>query len=254
VGCVDGDLRRRGQVTIARSLYLVDGAVMLRKRIVGHDTRVVVTHDAALRSVVEVCRGRLVIALPAGEVVAPPRFVLAMPPRSVVAMRFEHAEVIADGLGAMRALDDHDRPAIEDVAPAASAYRAVMARGALVARLDPDAGVALALVRARRALHDAIADPAPVRIAAAAAGLAAETLARRFADAYQISPKQYCQRARLFDAAMLLFDGASVLDAALRAGFNDLTRFYVQFRRLLGGTPGQYAQIRKRQELVARAR
>jgi AraC-like DNA-binding protein len=84
--------------------------------------------------------------------------------------------------------------------------------------------------------------------------MAPETLARRFADAYRITPKQYCHRARLFDAAILLFDGASVLDAALRAGFNDLTRFYTQFRRLLGGTPGAYARIRQRQDAVARAR
>lgn len=252
---LDRDKRQRGRVTIERALYLVDGAVMLRKRIVGHDTRVVVTHDAALRSVVEVRRGRLVIPLAGGDVVAPARFVLAVPPRSVLALRFEHAEVIADGLGAAHALDDHATPAIEIApAPGSSARRAVALGGALVARLDPDAGVANVLVRARAALHAAIGEPAPVRSAADAVGIAPETLARGFADAYRIAPKQYCQRARLFDAAMLLFDGASVLEAALRAGFNDLTRFYVQFRRLLGGTPGQYARIRKRQELAARAR
>jgi len=67
-------------------------------------------------------------------------------------------------------------------------------------------------------------------------------------------PRRRRQRARLFDAAILLFEGTSVLDAALRAGFNDLTRFYVQFRRVLGTTPGQYAQRRNRQAAAAAAR
>lgn len=255
MAALEPDRRRRGRITIERALYLVDGAVMLRQRMVGHDTRVVVTHDAALRSVVDVRRGRLVFPLAGGDVVAPARFVLAVPPRSILPLRFEHAEVIADGLGAPHALDDHAAPAVEvAAAPGASARRTVALGGALIARLDADAGVAASLVRARAGLHAALGEPAPVRRVADAVGLAPETLARRFCEAYRVAPKQYCQRARLFDAAMRLFDGASVLDAALRAGFNDLTRFYVQFRRLLGGTPGQYARIRKRQDHAARDR
>jgi hypothetical protein len=47
---------------------------------------------------------------------------------------------------------------------------------------------------------------------------------------------------------------AGRVDAALRAGFNDLTRCYAQLRRVLGGTPGEYAEIRNRQDPAARAR
>jgi AraC-like DNA-binding protein len=247
--------QRRGGIVIERSLYLAEGVAMLRQRFSGNDTRVVVTHEAGIRSVVEVRRGRLVIPLASGDFVAPARFVMAVPPRSIIALRFEHAEVITEGTGAAHRLDGHATPAIEAVAASSSAARHAMAvTGHVLAQLDPDVALAAPLVRARAALHAAIGTPAPVRAAAAAAGMAPETLARRFADAYRITPKQYCHRARLFDAAILLFDGASVLDAALRAGFNDLTRFYTQFRRLLGGTPGAYARIRKRQDAVARAR
>jgi AraC-like DNA-binding protein len=115
-------------------------------------------------------------------------------------------------------------------------------------QLDADLGVARSLVTARARLHQVIGDHAPVRTAAACAQLAPETFTRLFTAAYGIAPKQYCQRARLFDAAILLFSGTGVLDAALRAGFNDLTRFYVQFRRLLGATPGDYVRIRNRQD------
>jgi AraC-like DNA-binding protein len=246
-------LRRRGNIVFERSLYIADGTVMLRHRFTGNDTRVLITHDGAMRSVVEVRRGRVVMPLASGEVIAPARFVLAVPPRSIVPIRFEHADVVSDGGCATRVLDEHAVPAIEAVAPSSAVRDAIACPGPVVAVLDPDAGVACALARARAALHAAIGEPAPVRFAATAAGLAPETLVRQFSDAYRITPKQYCHRARLFDAAVLLFEGASVLDAALRAGFNDLRRFYVQFRRLLGSTPGEYARIRKRQDAAASA-
>ena len=42
--------------------------------------------------------------------------------------------------------------------------------------------------------------------------------------------------------------GATILEAAFEAGFRDLKRFYVQFKRLLGTTPGAYVQVKKRQD------
>jgi methylphosphotriester-DNA--protein-cysteine methyltransferase len=251
-------VQRRGRITLERSLHVVDGVLVLRQRFAGDDTRWVVTHDAALRALVEVRSGRLVVPLASGDVVAPPRFVLAVPPRSILPLRFEDAEVDSLGTCAFDRLDAHASPAIEAARdePALSpprAYRAVLRPGPVLAQLDADAGVAGLLVRARAVLHAAIASPAPVRIAAAAVGIAPATLTRRFTEAYQMAPKLYCHRARLFDAATLLLQGASVIDAALRAGFNDLTRFYVQFRRRLGETPAAYARIRKRQEAPAQA-
>jgi AraC-like DNA-binding protein len=221
---------------------------MLHQRFVGTDTRVVVTHEASLRSVVDVRVGRLLFVAAHGEVPAPARFVLALPPRSVVVMRFDGADVSTAGTGAPRALDGHRVPSLEALPAAASAHDAVARPHAVIARIDPDRGVPADLADARAALHDAIGALAPVRAAAARIGLRTETLARRFAAAYGITPKRYCQWARLFDAAVRLFDGASVVDAALEAGFNDIKRCYVQFRRLFGATPGQYAAIRKRQD------
>ncbi|HEY5924581.1 MAG TPA: helix-turn-helix domain-containing protein [Kofleriaceae bacterium] len=235
------EVRWRGGIVLERSLHLAGGTVVLRQRFAGSDTRVIVTHDAALRARVEVHSGQLSFPQVSSELLAPSRFVLAVPPRSVLRMRFADADVTSEGIGAVRALDAHTMPAIE----------AESGCGRVLASLDPDAGVASTLVRARGHLHDSVAALAPVRVAAARVGVAEETLSRRFAAAYGISPKQYCHRARLFDAAILLFEGTSIVEAALRAGFNDLTRFYAQFRRLLGDTPGHYARIRKRQDAVA---
>jgi AraC-like DNA-binding protein len=108
--------------------------------------------------------------------------------------------------------------------------------------------VAPEITAARKRLHDLFYLPAPVQRVAAEVGLAAETLTRRFSQAYKLSPKQYCHRARLFAAVLRLLAGGAILETALAVGFNDLSRFYQQFRRLLGATPGTYAAIRKRQD------
>jgi AraC-like DNA-binding protein len=231
---------RRGGVVLDRSVRFAGGAVLMRHRFVGDDVRVIVTHEAALRSLVEVRSGALSFPLAGGEVFAPRRFVLAVPPRCVLPIRFRAAEVVTDGVGAPRALDRHAAAAMEVDGADARAH------GEVLARLDPDAGVPPPIVHARACLHELLDHVAPVQRAAERVGIAPETLARAFARAYGITPKQYCHRARLFDAAIRLLEGASVLDAALRAGFNDLTRFYVQFRGLLGSTPGRYARIRRR--------
>jgi AraC-like DNA-binding protein len=245
---------RRGAIVVHRSLHLEAGVPVLRQRFVGSDTRVIVTHDASLRSVVEVRGGRLWLGAAPGEVLAPARFVLAVPPRAVLVMRFDRADVRAEGTGAARALDGHAAPTVEDL-PAATPPSVAIARPQRpIAELDRDLGVAPELGAARARLHEVIGALAPVRIAAAAVGLRPETLTRRFAAAYGIEPKRYCHRARLFDAAVRLFAGGSIVDAALDGGFNDLKRFYVQFRRLLDATPGEYAAIRKRQDDLSAGR
>lgn len=236
---------RRGGIVLERSVRFERGVAMLRQRFVGDDTRVIVTHEGSLRATVEVRAGKVAFGVD-GRIVAPSRFVLAVPPRSVLAIRFLRADVISDGAGAPRALDDHRVPVIEPFT------HDVLARTAAVIAIDPDADVSATIARARETLHANLGDRAPVRRAASLAAMAPETLTRVFARAYGIAPKQYCHRARLFDAALRLLAGASVVDAALTAGFNDLSRFYAQFRELLGATPGLYARIRKRQDRASK--
>jgi len=237
---------RRGRIVLERSVRFERGVAMLRQRFVGDDVRVIVTHQGSLRATVEILAGEIAFGV-AGTFTAPSRFVLSVPPRTVLAIHFRGADVISDGAGAPRALDGYQVPTIEPFT------HDVLAPSAPVATFDPDTAIAATLVRARRMLHEHLGDPAPVRRAAAFAGMAPETLTRGFARAYGIAPKQYCHRARLFDAALRLLGGTSVVEAARTAGFNDLSRFYAQFRGLLGTTPGRYARIRNRQDGPKRA-
>lgn len=236
---------RRGGISVERAIRFAPGVALMRQRFAGDDLRVIVTHEGSLRAIVEVHAGELHLGV-AHALTTPQRFVLSVPPRSVLAMRFRAAVVSSDGAGAPRALDRHGVPTLEIGTADADTDPRVLRP--VLATIDPDARVPAAIALARRALHDHLADTAPVRRVATLAGMAPESLTRAFTQAYGIAPKAYCHRARLFDAALRLLDGASILETALRVGFNDLSRFYAQFRGILGATPGRYARIRNRQD------
>ena len=236
----------RGGVSIERLLLPSrDGRVWLDQRFRGEGTLTIVTHRAFVLTEISVCEGALWFPLASGEIEAPARFVLAVPPRSALPLRFECARLESRGvadLGAAR----FDAPLLVPGGSLADVPDPWLAPDAI--RLDPDRAVPVRVRRARQALHDLLMHPAPVGSAARRVGLAAETLVRGFARAYGVSPKQYCQRARVFEAVLRLLSGAQVVEAGLDAGFSDVGRFYAAFRRVVGATPGRYAQVKNRQD------
>lgn len=247
---------RRGQLAIGRQLLPArDGLIGLRQDFDGSDLRVVVTHQATVIALVQVEAGAVTFPLATGEIPAPPRFLLALPPRSVVPMRFHSARVRSDGVADFSPLWSGQAafwPTAQEQMPLSRAAVQALLNPAAVARptrIDPDAAVAAAVVRARVLLHEQLALPAPVRFAALRVGMAADTLTRLFSAAYGLPPKQYCHRARLFEAVLRLLSGQSILETAFNVGFNDVSRFYRQFKRVVRTTPGEYAEIGKRQDL-----
>lgn len=242
----------RGTIKLRRKLLRAEGGLVgLAQEFEGDGVRVIVTHGACLLALIETSKGAVSFPLASGELAAPRRFLLSLPPRSVLPIRFDRAIVRSHGVASFAPLVS-ETPALLrtrlDAVPLDLRGAREAARADLLCSLDADAGVAPYVARARRKLHDMLGRVAPVRDAARDAGVAAETLARAFQHAYQISPKQYCHRARLFAAALRLLSGKAIVETALDAGFNDVTRFYTQFRRLLGSTPAAYTAIRKRQD------
>jgi AraC-like DNA-binding protein len=67
-------------------------------------------------------------------------------------------------------------------------------------------------------------------------------LVRAFSGAYGIAPHQYLTARRVDLARRLLLDGRPRGDVATAAGFYDQARLTRHFRKLVGVTPGRYAQ------------
>jgi AraC-like DNA-binding protein len=75
-------------------------------------------------------------------------------------------------------------------------------------------------------------------------GMSPFHFARTFSGLVGLSPHQYLLHIRLRRSAMLLRLGASVTDAALNSGFENLAHFSRSFRRRFGVNPSKYSRTR----------
>lgn len=107
-------------------------------------------------------------------------------------------------------------------------------------RIDADCGLSSGLRALRRRLYAYARGPSPVGRAAADSGLAPAVLSRSFSAAFGLSPQKYCQRVRVHAAVVSLLGGLSIVQVGLASGWQDLSRFYRQFRLATGETPGRY--------------
>ena len=176
------------------------------------------------------------------------RFLLYLPAGALVRMPLELAQVATLGITARSVPPGWPEQALaipcELTAQEALCEKAL---GAVFAqapwephRIDADCGLPANLRALRRRLYAYARGPAPVGRAALELGMAPAVLSRSFSAAYGLSPRQYCQRVRVHAAAVALLGGLSIVQVGLASGWQDLSRFYRQFRHATGETPGRY--------------
>ena len=130
--------------------------------------------------------------------------------------------------------DTADARLCVDALAEAMAARLLAASPATATAQDVRVRRAVELMRAR------FAEPLEVEDIAAACGSSRFHLSRLFKAALGRSPYQYLLDVRLTEAARLLRRGRPVTDAALSAGFSDLSRFARMFHRRFGVLPKDY--------------
>ena len=85
-------------------------------------------------------------------------------------------------------------------------------------------------------------DPSISRIAMRL-GVSAEHLSRQFRRDYGMSPRAYLHQLRVADAPLELARGGAIADISHDSGYGDLSRFYKQFRKTTGTSPGSCRRI-----------
>jgi AraC-like DNA-binding protein len=242
---------KNGKLTLRRRLVMKRGESMG----VAQDFETVGRHDATLvtakywfLSLVVVRRGTLHFSSGRGLHRVPDRFLFFMPAGAITRMPLDDARIETIGVAGSGDADSLPRRSL--AAPCAlEAHQALDERTlrALVRAhdedehaIDADIAVPVSVVRLRRELLARTFEPFPVGRVASDARLAASVLSRRFAACYGLSPREYCQRARVYAAAMSLFAGLGIARVGIEAGWTDLSRFYRQFRRFTSETPGRY--------------
>lgn len=63
-------------------------------------------------------------------------------------------------------------------------------------------------------------------------------LSRQFKQDFSMSPSEYLRRLRVADAPLLLARGEPIISVSQTIGYNDLSRFYKQFRQTTKTSPG----------------
>jgi AraC-like DNA-binding protein len=65
-----------------------------------------------------------------------------------------------------------------------------------------------------------------------------EHLSRQFKRDFQLSPSNYLRLLRVADAPLRLARGEEIINVSQDVGYNDLSRFYKQFRKTTNTSPG----------------
>lgn len=138
-------------------------------------------------------------------------------------------------LGAMHALTQVD--AIETTAIVADLFGDLLDQP--LGR-DPARSRSRSIMRMLERIHDDPAVTPSLADLAAAAGLSPYTALRRFRRELGITPHAYLIQYRVRQASNALFDGMSLAEAALSAGFADQSHMSRAFVRQFGMTPGQW--------------
>lgn len=68
-------------------------------------------------------------------------------------------------------------------------------------------------------------------------------LSRQFKRDYGLSPSAYLHHVRLADTSLRLARGEQIVDVSMNAGYNDLSRFYKQYRKVTHTSPGSCRKI-----------
>lgn len=69
-------------------------------------------------------------------------------------------------------------------------------------------------------------------------GVSHAHLSRQFKNDFGMSPSEYLRRLRVADAPLRLARGEDIINVSLDVGYNDLSRFYKQFRKTTNTSPG----------------
>jgi AraC-like DNA-binding protein len=96
----------------------------------------------------------------------------------------------------------------------------------------------LVSLRGKRIIDDAFAEDLAIAQVAAKVGVSHEHLTRQFRKDFELSPIEYLHRLRMAEATAKLSRGDEIIDVSSEVGYNDLSRFYKQFRRAFSATPG----------------
>jgi AraC-like DNA-binding protein len=100
-------------------------------------------------------------------------------------------------------------------------------------------------VKAKRLIDEHYLDYPSIGRIAKRLGVTPEHLSRQFKNDFELSPSAYLHQLRLADAPLRLARGEDIIKVSENVGYNDLSRFYKQFRKATSTSPGACRSVVK---------
>ena len=168
------------------------------------------------------------------------RFAIFYAPFSIINLSIDHPMGKVEGFGSIDIHSDlPETPMLFDPSMADADDLDGLLRSARTGTPIPqNSRPSLTSLRAKRIIDDKYAGDLTIAEIAANVGVSHEHLTRQFRKDFALAPLEYLHRLRMAEANFRLSDGSEIIDVSADVGYNDLGRFYKQFRKTFSTTPG----------------
>jgi len=248
-----GSLARRKTELLPDGSYLFEDELEVASVL----TAVVITCAAWLLELYELESGELSF-ISAKEHIRPntKRFGVLYPPFSITQFCFKNVKAGLIGFAARESLpadfttgSSIFEATLSDRPTSVAQEITILETGTNRQRTDMNPTPSLLSLKAKRLIDENyLAYPSIGRIAARL-GVTHEHLSRQFKRDFDMTPSNYFRQLRVADASVRLAGGEEIINVAQDVGYNDLSRFYKQFRETTNTSPGVCKKMLRRSRI-----
>ncbi|MCM3900226.1 MAG: AraC family transcriptional regulator [Pyrinomonadaceae bacterium] len=237
-----------GAIARRKTSFLADGAYLFQDELEVHGVLAakVITCTAWLLELYELKAGDVFFISGTREVRAAAKcFGVLYPPFTISQPSIENAHGLLVGVAATESLPagfikvpTMFETSFSELPTGVSHALEIVRRGKNHQSVEWNPKPSLLSVKAKRVIDENyLSYPSIARIAERL-GVTHEHLSRQFKRDFEMSPSGYLHQLRLADAPLRLAKGEEIVNVSQDVGYNDLSRFYKQFRKSTKTSPG----------------
>jgi AraC-like DNA-binding protein len=249
------ELKDGGLVSRRKTELLADGSFLFKDELetTGVLTPTIVICEAWLLEIIELKAGEIFFIQNEKEIrPITGSFGIFYPPFTIARPCFKNARGNIVGIAASASLPQKftQAPFIFDAVcekfpVSASQAVEILNSGENFQSIEINPKASLLSVKAKKLIDENYLIYPSIARVAARLGVSHAHLSRQFKNDFGMSPSGYLRQLRLADAPLKFAKGEKIINVSQDSGYNDLSRFYKQFRQTTQTSPGECQTIMK---------